>query len=413
MELRTDSFHLIQQKNIISKYIKKVLGINKVDTLSIVPSLTLDLQGKNVCEYKDLIDANSLNYYFNGGEFEPENIYAHWCKGIYYSISVKSESNIFLFTDINRIKTEICRYKNQRWDHKKLSEALNLMETIYNTNGIVVTNHDTQYFIYVIDVSNNNTYDLLYEMEGKLGWMPINYNNKFEKEIFNTISNTTKHLRLFKKFWVDNISIWFKHDLKIFDLETFFKPWETSLTQFGREYYKQIINYFIDTNFRDKETSLIDKVLSDCYLNKTIKTTPQEYFSKVLRKEIRNSENHFRNSIGIKKIGEGNVTETKLYYEIKMRLTQYEVIHQGNPKWLGRQRLDIYIPELNVAVEYQGGQHFDEKHYFNSHTPDAFQKNKERDERKKLKCDENGCKLIYVYEGERYDIDQIIFNIIN
>jgi hypothetical protein len=35
-----------------------------------------------------------------------------------------------------------------------------------------------------------------------------------------------------------------------------------------------------------------------------------------------------------------------------------DVIAHGQPKWLGRQHIDIWIPALNVGIEYHGLQHF-------------------------------------------------------
>ena len=76
-----------------------------------------------------------------------------------------------------------------------------------------------------------------------------------------------------------------------------------------------------------------------------------------------------------------------------------------NQKWLGRQHLDIYIPELKIAVEYQGRQHSEPVEFFGGQ--EAFEKNLERDARKKRLCDENGVNLLYVYpETDRDDFIQ-------
>jgi hypothetical protein len=52
------------------------------------------------------------------------------------------------------------------------------------------------------------------------------------------------------------------------------------------------------------------------------------------------------------------VSETTVYYEIKISFSDVEVIHHGKPKWLGLQHLDVWIPAWNVAVEDQGEQHY-------------------------------------------------------
>jgi hypothetical protein len=50
--------------------------------------------------------------------------------------------------------------------------------------------------------------------------------------------------------------------------------------------------------------------------------------------------------------------ETRLFYEIKRAFPNTEVIHHGKPEWLGRQHLDIWIPEFRIGIEYHGVQHF-------------------------------------------------------
>lgn len=116
-------------------------------------------------------------------------------------------------------------------------------------------------------------------------------------------------------------------------------------------------------------------------------------------------ENFIRDLLGIPKIGEGWVTETKLYYLFKEKFNQFNVIHHGKPKWLGKQHLDIYIPELSIGVEYQGEQHYDSIEYFGG--AKALRSNKERDLRKKELCFINGLKLYEVYPNDDFE------NIIN
>jgi hypothetical protein len=86
-----------------------------------------------------------------------------------------------------------------------------------------------------------------------------------------------------------------------------------------------------------------------------------------------------------------------LYREIKNHFPTLNVIHHGSPKWLGNQHFDIWIPELNVAIEYQGLQHDKPVEYFGG--KEAFKRNKERDQLKLKKCLNNNCKLIEVRPG--------------
>ena len=103
----------------------------------------------------------------------------------------------------------------------------------------------------------------------------------------------------------------------------------------------------------------------------------------------------------------------KIYYNneknsIKQRINQYEVIQHGSPTWLGRQHLDIWIPELKIGIEYQGTQHDKPVEFFGGQK--AFDENLKRDARKRQLCKENGVKLIEVREV--YDLDSLLTEII-
>ena len=109
----------------------------------------------------------------------------------------------------------------------------------------------------------------------------------------------------------------------------------------------------------------------------------------------RNLENLLRSNKGLPKIGEGWISETTLFYLVKQKFDQYEVIQHASPKWLGRQHLDIYFSNLNIGIEYQGKQHNEPVNFFGGE--EAHLKTLERDDRKKKLCYENNCTLLFVY----------------
>ncbi len=126
---------------------------------------------------------------------------------------------------------------------------------------------------------------------------------------------------------------------------------------------------------------------------------------------LKKAEDLYRESIGMPRVGEGWISETELFYRIAKAFPQYTVIHHGRPKWLGAQHLDIYIPEINVGIEYQGAQHYTAVEFFGG--DDGLQKTLERDAKKRNRCDENRCTLIYVkeqyvFEDVRFEIQQNI-----
>jgi hypothetical protein len=117
-----------------------------------------------------------------------------------------------------------------------------------------------------------------------------------------------------------------------------------------------------------------------------------------------NLQNNFRKSIGLPNIGEGWVSETNLFNCVNEYFEELEVIQHASPTWLGRQHLDIFIPEYNLAIEYQGKQHSEPVEFFGG--IEGFEKTVERDLRKKKLCKENNCSLFYVYPET--DIDKFI-----
>ena len=116
---------------------------------------------------------------------------------------------------------------------------------------------------------------------------------------------------------------------------------------------------------------------------------------------FRNPENEIREILGLPKIGEGWINETKLFYLIKERFKDYRVIQHGRPKWLGKQHLDIYLPDFNIGIEYQGEQHSISVEIFGG--DDGLKNNQERDRRKKYLCEKNNLKLYEVFPNNNFD----------
>lgn len=85
------------------------------------------------------------------------------------------------------------------------------------------------------------------------------------------------------------------------------------------------------------------------------------------------------------------VSQEKLFHLI---LEVYsDAIAEYSPDWLKHQRIDVFIPQLNLAFEYQGRQHYEPIDFFGGE--EAFKKTIERDLRKQHLCEENGVRLIY------------------
>jgi hypothetical protein len=91
------------------------------------------------------------------------------------------------------------------------------------------------------------------------------------------------------------------------------------------------------------------------------------------------------------------VREAALYGVIRDIFPDQRVLREASPEWLGRLRIDIYLPDLKLAFEHQGEQHYRPITVFGGE--EAHTKLLERDANKRRLCLEHGVTVIDV----RYD----------
>lgn len=96
-------------------------------------------------------------------------------------------------------------------------------------------------------------------------------------------------------------------------------------------------------------------------------------------------------------------TEYKLFSIISKLID--DVHYQYRTEWLGLQSYDIFIPSQNIAIEYQGQQHYEAIDVFGGEK--AFADNKKRDERKRLLSAEHGVKVLYWKYDMYVNIDNV------
>lgn len=102
------------------------------------------------------------------------------------------------------------------------------------------------------------------------------------------------------------------------------------------------------------------------------------------------ADNCFRRDRGIPEIGRGWVSEVALLDLI--RTIWPSAIHQWRPAFLGMQSIDIHVPELSIAIEYQGQQHYEPVDLFGG--KDGFLLTRARDEKKRALLNANDVRLL-------------------
>lgn len=132
------------------------------------------------------------------------------------------------------------------------------------------------------------------------------------------------------------------------------------------------------------------------------------WFAQIARERLkalyREAENLVRREGGIPSVGEGWVSEVALLNELRAAFPEERIVHQARPAWLRPQSLDIYLPDRSIAVEYQGLQHSEPVARFGGRP--AFERQLERDERKRDLCARHRCTLIEVFPG--YELANVV-----
>ena len=166
-----------------------------------------------------------------------------------------------------------------------------------------------------------------------------------------------------------------------------------------------IINFY--TSSTDiTENAEIRKVMGQVYnyyiLAETIRdagysfdvTTAFRKSRQLLRKHFENVKEK-RESLYEELVAKGSVnikwkSERQVYALAKYLYPDAK--YQYHCDWLGLQSLDVFIPSLDIAIEYQGIQHYEAVPFFGGEN--GFTDVQNRDKKKKKLCADHGVKLI-------------------
>lgn len=102
--------------------------------------------------------------------------------------------------------------------------------------------------------------------------------------------------------------------------------------------------------------------------------------------------------------------ETKLFNLLVLEFPDINISRQASPEWLEKQRFDFYFSDYNIAIEYNGMQHYEPVKIFGG--LERYKKQIEYDLLKKTKCVQNNCILYEIpFFYKKADINNIIKNI--
>ena len=97
---------------------------------------------------------------------------------------------------------------------------------------------------------------------------------------------------------------------------------------------------------------------------------------------------------------ECNNAESCLEKEVRLLLERNDIKFEKEKKfkWLkykSNMRLDFYLPELNIAIECQGPQHFIQTKNTWTDTPEKLKDTQVRDQTKNEQCKEHNIQILY------------------
>ncbi|MFH1676330.1 MAG: hypothetical protein ABIC40_04820, partial [bacterium] len=120
-------------------------------------------------------------------------------------------------------------------------------------------------------------------------------------------------------------------------------------------------------------------------------------FKETIKIMLSDIENRVRYKLGLPAIGEGWISEADMVRMLRSALAPLEVQSQASFPWLGAQRFDAFVPQMRLAVEYMGRQHYEPIEFFGG--SEGLIICQERDKRKARISLSNGVMIEYI----RYD----------
>ena len=116
--------------------------------------------------------------------------------------------------------------------------------------------------------------------------------------------------------------------------------------------------------------------------------------------EFEQTPNKHLNGHGCPECGKKyTIEENKLFKYLQNSFKEYNITREKRFPFLNGKRLDFYIEDLNIAIEYQGIQHFQPIDFFGGIKKYVYQT--QNDIFKFEKCKEHNIKLFYFSKEKR------------
>jgi hypothetical protein len=325
---------------------------------------------KNVLDYSDLVKLYKINeiggYEYNSYFFGVDDSFD--CK--YYEF--------ISFNDINwRLYYRVLEYGDNSyiWDAIIWDNFKNWNGAYYFPESVI----DYDKFLKIISKYNIDVISI--------------YNNMDISEVNDYINESMKHINRFMYHWYFN-KAYRGNDIPINFINNYSDRYTKS--------YEFHINWKYK-NIKDKPFIALDD-------KKSLKNRNFNLFSQMYFEEKYNSSIiDYCTQYNIDVLPRWK-SEYELYLNIKNSLNT-QVLFQYSPKWLNKQVFDIYIPKFNIAIEYQGIQHYQAVDFFGGDK--GYEETVKRDKSKENKAEKNNCKIIYhKYNDDIYETINIINNFI-
>ena len=150
-------------------------------------------------------------------------------------------------------------------------------------------------------------------------------------------------------------------------------------------------------------TGLGTQVFSETFLRRGLQPLTQvgSCSGRKTRRPLRQAEQlpagsllNSNSSFGKRCSQDASIGRYGLYGLVRDLFKDQRVLREASPEWLGRMRLDIYLPELSLAIEHQGVQHYRPIAAFGG--DEGHARTVARDELKRQLCRANGVEVVDV-----------------